>query len=891
MNNKFPLTTSNKRIAIIIDFPNKNEEDTGEILTGPAGRVYCDLLAKAGLTREQCFLGSICATRPLGGDISMITWDSLSLQTSIAQLRSDLEQFRPNVILLIGKLALRMSKDMSPLKTLNPKSYKHKIDSWRGSLFRCEETQSPFYSFKCIAAYDHMYLCKDFSVSQLIIMDARKAVRESTSNELKYTKREINVCYDFVSAMLAMRTVRLQQSAIGCDIEGYIWAMSCISFTNDKGMAYVIPFFRKDRKDLWTVEQELKLYLELCLLMMDTAVPKIWQNGLYDRFVLQYSYHIPVLGNLDDIMLKWWEFFSEFEKKLAMQVSVLTNEPFYKSEGKSGDDDTFFNYGGKDAACTLECNEVMEGWINTPERATSLVHYRLNHELLNPLLYMELNGIAYDSEGAVVRRKLLLEKMFEVQAKLNAITGRCFNWESVESIVARAEAIMLTKKKDRPRKEYINDYVRFRECLKIPISLSLIGEIENLCEVSNNVSSPKFITFLYDELKLPIQLSADKHNPVPTANYEALINLKKIIKDEPAKYTDSNTTLEILDLAIEIRSLATRSQMLSITADPDGRIRCGYNIVGSDTGRISCYESPTGSGYNLQTIPKYEKEKDAPGGIIGDRDLFKADPDHWLFQCDLKGADGWTVAAYSAMLGDRTMLEDFNFGLKPALILVLMLRGVKVDFSDREAIKYESKKIPSSDWDYFAMKSVIHGSSYLEGDNTISRSIHIKSDGKFYLPPKECGKLKKVLFTRYRGIQLYQNYAISQMAKAPIWHCASGQIRRFFGRRDEIITKAVAAEPQANTTYATNLAMRNLWNDPENRYIQDGKTFLHVRPSHQVHDALVGQFRKDQTEWACEKIRQWFKNPITIAGQLITIPFDGAYGPDWLVELSAVGKI
>src|SRR5205814_4589608 len=110
---------------------------------------------------------------------------------------------------------------------------------------------------------------------------------------------------------------------------------------------------------------------------------------------------------------------------------------------------------------------------------------------------------------------------------------------------------------------------------------------------------------------------------------------------------DNKAHLRILTHCINIRSLATRQRMLSVGADEDGRIRCGYNIVGSDTGRITCYESPTGSGYNLQTIPKY------------DRDLFMADDDHWMFQCDLSGADGWSVAAYCAMLSDRSMLDDY----------------------------------------------------------------------------------------------------------------------------------------------------------------------------------------------------------------------------------------
>jgi hypothetical protein len=54
-----------------------------------------------------------------------------------------------------------------------------------------------------------------------------------------------------------------------------------------------------------------------------------------------------------------------------------------------------------------------------------------------------------------------------------------------------------------------------------------------------------------------------------------------------------------------------------------------------------------------------------------------------------------------------------------------------------------------------------------------------------------------------------------------------------------------------------------------------------VEPLHQVHDALLGQFLKTDTEWAKGKIRSWFDNTLIIANQPIKIPFEGHYGPSW----------
>jgi hypothetical protein len=324
-------------------------------------------------------------------------------------------------------------------------------------------------------------------------------------------------------------------------------------------------------------------------------------------------------------------------------------------------------------------------------------------------------------------------------------------------------------------------------------------------------------------------------------------------------------------------------------------MRFSYNIVGSNTGRTQCSKSATGRGRAGQGVPNYTSVADAPGGILGDRDLFMADEGCYVAQMDLKGADGWTVAAYAAMLGDPTMLDDYRSGLKPANILACMLRGYAIPH-DRGELRALCKKIDKDDWDYFACKRVQHGCSYLEGALTVSRNILKDSEGKLVMSIKECEKLKELFFHRYPGIRRWHNWVQQRLSERPILVAASGQVRHFFGRPDEIITKAVAFEPQANTTYATNLALQKLWNDPDNR-----RNMLHrtdilgsersvmspmlapfiVEPLHQIHDALFVQFLIEDTPWATDKIERWFDNPLLIAGQLITIPFDGAYGVSW----------
>jgi len=379
------------------------------------------------------------------------------------------------------------------------------------------------------------------------------------------------------------------------------------------------------------------------------------------------------------------------------------------------------------------------------------------------------------------------------------------------------------------------------------------GHLNFILGVGMNIKSPRFKDWLYGpEIGAPKQYNKD--SGALSSDDHALLTIYKKIQHPGVR------------LAIDIARARTRSQMLNISADPDGRIRCGYNVVGTETSRVACYTSPTGSGYNLQTIPD------------DDRDIFLADEGYDMFSLDLSGADTWTVAAHLMRLGEATMLLDLRAHLKPAKILALMRRkGAHISNLDRKALELLSEEVNKKDWDYFCSKIGVHGTHYLMGPVLLSKEIFDKSDGAIVLNQNEVRELQNLYMHRYRVVKWHTATQMLLNTK-PEMRSASGHIRHFFGRRDEILGKALANEPQENTTYATNLAVLRLWNDPENRR-PDGS--LIIEPLHQVHDALVGQWPIPIRDWAIAKVKSYFQNEIVIAGQRMIIPFEGGYGPSW----------
>jgi hypothetical protein len=226
------------------------------------------------------------------------------------------------------------------------------------------------------------------------------------------------------------------------------------------------------------------------------------------------------------------------------------------------------------------------------------------------------------------------------------------------------------------------------------------------------------------------------------------------------------------------------------------------------------------------------------------------------------------------------MLDDLKCGIKPARVLCLGLRGKTQYLSPRtprEEIKEACREVKKEDWDYFACKVGIWGTCYLMGPDTLRNNLFKESDGALDWSRNEAIEFQRLVFLRYQVKRWHETKSRQLGTNASITS-ASGHRRVFFGRREEILGAALSHEPQANTTYATNLAVARLWADPENRLPNQA---LRIEPLHQVHDAIVGQFRKEDTSWAVGRIKSYFNNEVVIAGQRIIIPFEGGYGPSW----------
>ena len=98
----------------------------------------------------------------------------------------------------------------------------------------------------------------------------------------------------------------------------------------------MVPFAHYDGSSFWSEEDEIRAWVLVRDVIENPRVKKIAQNGTYDFHALAFGLGICVDGYEHDTIIAWWELYPEMKKGLATQVSILTNEPYYKPDMAHG---------------------------------------------------------------------------------------------------------------------------------------------------------------------------------------------------------------------------------------------------------------------------------------------------------------------------------------------------------------------------------------------------------------------------------------------------------------------------------------------------------------------------------------------------------------------------
>lgn len=426
------------------------------------------------------------------------------------------------------------------------------IAKWRGS---CMYTEIDGQRIKVIPTYAPSRILKVWDWRHIALYDLRRAADERGS--LEYTdpgwKFIVEPDYNTTLDTLLMLIERLnaKPQLISHDLETINRHISCSGIAWSRTESICIPFMTREEgaggnHNYWTVDEEACiLHLQQKILTHSNA-RVVGQNYLYDMQHIAKSWGYAPNTDMDT-MLAWHTVFPGERKSLDFLASLFCDHyTYWKDELKDynrypADQIQYWEYNCKDTVYTYEIAEKVQELL---AEADQQGQYEFQMGMYTPVFRAMLRGVRVD---LTLRKKLGLE-LFDVATQL-----------------------------ERRLLEMTGDY-------KPPNSKATTFWFN---------SAQQCLSFFYDYLGLPKQYNRKTRQP--STDEEAL---NKLADKEPV-------VVPIVKTILELRSVNIfRKNFIEAPLGNDKRIRCSYNLAGTETFRLSSSKDAFGQGANLQTIPK-----------------------------------------------------------------------------------------------------------------------------------------------------------------------------------------------------------------------------------------------------------------------------------------------
>jgi DNA polymerase I len=380
--------------------------------------------------------------------------------------------------------------------------------------------------------------------------------------------------------------------------------------------------------------------------------------------------------------------------------------------------------------------------------------------------------------------------------------------------------------------------IKVDQVVRTTLTNTITAEIDRLqnfldsqAGTSVNVKSNKqMVGLLYDQLKLPGKYNRKSGNL--TADKDAIASLGER-HNHPLLHT-------IIGIR-ERRDLLER--YLQVKIDPDGHMRCSFDITGTRTGRLASRASLSGSGTNLQNIPE------------GIRLMFVAKPGHSFVYMDYKQAEAQVVAYLARSDSLIELFEDAARDVHKENAARIF--GVPLQEVDKNK-RYLAKRI-------------IHASNYGMGEKRFMEIVN--QDAQITgvrINKTEARSLLERYFLLYPEIRevFWKDIEVA-LRSTRVLDTPFGRKRTFFGRFDDkLLKEAYAFVPQSTVGDLCCKALVNC-------HSAGLEVLLNV------HDSLLVQCADDQINSTIVKMVRAMAIPITIHDREFIIPTDCKVGKNW----------
>lgn len=401
-------------ICFIGEAPGADEDRMGRPFVGRAGRLFDDLLRRAGIARTACRITNVVKERPPNNDISIFInlekkgnagtpafWEHVGL------LKKELQQCTANVFVPLGNV---------PLFTLTGRKG---ITKWRGSIL--ESTLLP--GKKVIPTIHPSAALREYLFEHYIVHDLRRIVEQAKFPEVRTPQRNLILKPSFLDTMAFLRYIKEKCKSVGFDIEVLNNNVSCISFATSPHECICIPFLSKG-DPYFDPDQEVEIWHAITGILEDPSITKIGHNVIFDATFLFQKFGIRTKP-LHCTMIAQAILHPDFPKGLDFVTSTWTDEPYYKDDGKkyfkSPDNDmSFWRYNALDSAV---CLEAFPKQMYDLQRMDNVQTYMRQSALIEPLMYMQVRGIRVDVENMRRESEEAEKKIHALTEELKSICG------------------------------------------------------------------------------------------------------------------------------------------------------------------------------------------------------------------------------------------------------------------------------------------------------------------------------------------------------------------------------------------------------------------------------------------------------------------------------------
>lgn len=347
--------------------------------------------------------------------------------------------------------------------------------------------------------------------------------------------------------------------------------------------------------------------------------------------------------------------------------------------------------------------------------------------------------------------------------------------------------------------------------------------------------------FFFNALQLPEVWTSIKGERKLSTNREALEKLSQYYIAQP-----------IINSVLLARDTRKKLSVLRTGVDPDGRMRCTYNVCGTETGRWASSSNVYGRGTNLQNItPELRR-------------MFVADPGYILLYVDGEQAESRAVGfIHGRLFDDWTYLDSCEDGDLHTTVTKLVWKNLPWTGNAKEDRAIADQAF----YRWFSYRDMAkrggHGTNYYGTPFTMSRHLKV---------PKELIENFQIEYFKAFPMRKWHQWVAHQIATHQHITTFVGRERTFFGRvnSDEVLRQAIAYEPQSVVGDLVNEGGYRLW-----------KKYPQAQVLAQIHDAYLFQIPETQVADLVPQMLNDFEVPVTSHGRTLRIPAEAKLGWNW----------